>query len=405
MHEQIDTDADETRPTQPIRSDPMKLSIPLHPTLTQPAPREAAPTLLVFLRDPGLRIQVKTLLERAYTLIPAADVTALGQTLRTTPVAAVLMDFNAAVVRALRSRYSRADLPILVLSPGAGSAAVVEALDTGANDCLTDMPEPEVFRARVSAQVAIQRRQTAQRQVIQHLRKAYDTKDRCLRIAIHDLKNPLNNLRLASYFLRTTVPDDPATGEALRAIDESILGMSDLITTYLETASLEQGKTELNLEAVDLDTTFWAVMAQHQTVADRKQVTLRLGAIDGTVQADRGRLMQIIGNLVSNAIKYSDPGGMVTLSSQVNGDHARIQVADEGPGIPNDERAVLFEPFSKLSPRPTAGESSTGLGLWIVSELAKLHHGRAGVDCPPSGGSIFWVDLPTAPTPAASAAS
>ncbi len=383
----------------------MTLSIPLHSTLIQPAPRQPAPALLVFLRDPQLRIQVKTLLERAYTLIPAADVTALGHALKTTPVAAVLMDFNAVVLRALRSRYSRADLPIVVLSPAASSAAVVEALDTGANDCLTSLPEPEVFRARISAQVAIQRRQTVQRQVIQRLRKAYDTKDRCLRIAIHDLKNPLNNIRLASYFLRTTVPDDPAVDEALRAIDESILGMDDLIIAYLETASLEQGKTELNLEPVDLDSTFWAVMAQHQPAADRKQVTLRLGAIDGVVQADRSRLIQILGNLVSNAIKYSDPGGTVTLSSQVNRDHARLQVADQGPGIPDDERAALFEPFSKLSPRPTAGESSTGLGLWIVSELAKLHQGRAGVECPPSGGSIFWVDLPIAPTSAASAAS
>ncbi len=405
MNKEIDSDIGETRLTQPTRSNPMTLSIPLRPTSTQPAPRPAKPTLLVFVRDPALRLQVKTLLERFYTLIPAADVTALGRALKTTPVAAVLMDFNAAVVRALRSRYSRADLPILVLSPGANSAAVVEALNTGANDCLTDILEPDVFQARIAAQVAIQRRQAAQRQVIQRLRKAYDTKDRCLRIAIHDLKNPLNNLRLASYFLRTTVPDDPATAEALRAIDESIVGMSDLITAYLETASLEQGKTELNLETVDLDTTFWAVMAQHQSAADRKQVTLRLGATDGVVQADRGRLMQIIGNLVSNAVKYSDPGGTVTLSSRVNGGYARIQVSDEGPGIPEDEREALFEPFSKLSPRPTAGESSTGLGLWIVSELAKLHQGRAGVDCPPSGGSIFWVDLPAAPAEEASAAS
>ncbi|NJL57929.1 ATP-binding protein, partial [bacterium] len=72
----------------------------------------------------------------------------------------------------------------------------------------------------------------------------------------------------------------------------------------------------------------------------------------------------------------------------------RINVADQGPGIPPKERHLLFTEFGKLTPRPTGQESSTGLGLWIVKSLVELMNGSVGVECPPDGGSIFWVELP-----------
>src|SRR5262249_25620667 len=112
--------------------------------------------------------------------------------------------------------------------------------------------------------------------------------------------------------------------------------------------------------------------------------------------ADYDRLVQILNNLVSNAIKFSTPDSTVTVSAERRDKAVRIRVADQGPGIPADERADLFKPFSKLSPRPTAGESSSGLGLWIVKEMATLQKGTVGVDCPADGGSIFWVELPLA---------
>jgi len=106
------------------------------------------------------------------------------------------------------------------------------------------------------------------------------------------------------------------------------------------------------------------------------------------------RLHQIISNLVSNAVKYSPEGRVVTVSAELHNGNVRINVADEGPGIPEAERENLFEPFGKLSTKPTGGESSSGLGLWIVRELVALHHGKLGVESPADGGSIFWVELP-----------
>ncbi|MEP7290138.1 MAG: ATP-binding protein, partial [Chloroflexota bacterium] len=114
------------------------------------------------------------------------------------------------------------------------------------------------------------------------------------------------------------------------------------------------------------------------------------------VMADQRLLRQVVGNLVSNAIKFSPPGTQTCLWADVVNDRVRIYVADGGPGIPPEERGKLFTMFSKLSTRPTGGETSTGLGLWIVKELIQLQGGRVGIDQPADGGSAFWVELPAA---------
>src|SRR5690606_35087449 len=136
------------------------------------------------------------------------------------------------------------------------------------------------------------------------------------------------------------------------------------------------------------------VVAIYTIPAQKKDIRFDAADLPGMVLADRARFNQVLNNLVSNAIKYSPPHSTVTLWSEIHSGIVRTHVADQGEGIPADERQKLFTEFGKLSTRPTAGESSTGLGLWIVKHLVSLQDGAVGVDCPPEGGSIFWVDLP-----------
>ncbi len=143
-----------------------------------------------------------------------------------------------------------------------------------------------------------------------------------------------------------------------------------------------------------METILWDVIARYSVTANRKNIALLLGESEGFALADSARLSQIISNLVSNAIKYSPQSGMITVSSSVIEERVKISVADEGPGVAPEERARLFQPFGKLSSRPTGGENSTGLGLWIVKELTRMHGGRAGADFPDEGGAIFWIEIP-----------
>jgi signal transduction histidine kinase len=135
-------------------------------------------------------------------------------------------------------------------------------------------------------------------------------------------------------------------------------------------------------------------VSQYALTASEKGIALDSLPTDARVCADIERLSQALANLVSNALKYSPPGATVTLWAENVYDRVRVCVADQGPGIPAGERNRLFTQFGKLSTRPTKGESSTGLGLWIVKHLIQLQNGTVGVECPAEGGSIFWVELP-----------
>lgn len=298
------------------------------------------------------------------------------------------------VLKMMRSDPETAHIPVVVLSAMSRGKDVVAALQAGANDYVTKPFDIEVVRMRIHNQIRMKELMDERAATITYLRDSVDVKDRFLRIATHDLKNPLNNIRMAQYYLRSQVGHQPEAAEALGIIAETVDTMTQLIEDFLDTAAIQSGKPGLNPDIVPVENILWEVFSHFEASARRKQITLMMGDVSGLVYADPTRLHQIISNLVSNAIKYSPAGRVVTVAAEQYNGTVRISVADEGPGIPEAERGKLFEPFGKLSTKPTGGESSSGLGLWIVRELVALHHGQLGVDCPPDGGSIFWVELP-----------
>lgn len=300
------------------------------------------------------------------------------------------------VLEAIRQMPDGANLPVIMISALAQSQDVIRGLQLGANDYITKPFDIDVVRARVEHQLNIKQALDERQAVITYLKDAHEMKDHFLRIATHDLKSPLNNILLAQYYLRELVGEDPQVARALDAIEETVNWMNSLVEDFLDTSMLKSGSAELQLEAVPAEDVIWDVVDQYSASANRKDITLLFGATEGIALADHNRLTQILANLISNAIKYSPPNRFVTVSSVVHGDRVRFNVADEGPGISAEEQKRLFKAFGKLSTRPTAGESSSGLGLWIVKELVELQNGKVGVDCPADGGSIFWFELPQA---------
>ncbi|MBI1277745.1 MAG: hypothetical protein GC179_06420 [Anaerolineaceae bacterium] len=306
----------------------------------------------------------------------------------------VIIDGDLEQLKSIRANTAVIDLPILMMSSPCEAGLQVQAFDLGVNDVVV-MPLPvDVLKARIRRLVKAKQRIDEKQQVISFLKTAYEKKDRFLQIVTHDLKNPVNNVRLAHYFLQTEISDTPANKEALTTIEMAINTMNDLITNFLDTAALEKGKTHLNLEPVVMEDLIWEVISRYSETANTKNITLLMGETEGEVMADPNRFMQVMSNLVSNAIKFSPNDRFVTIASTETAGRVRLTVTDEGPGIPTHEQSALFEPFSKLSPRPTNGESSTGLGLSIVKELVLLHNGKVGLDSEENNGCTFWVELP-----------
>lgn len=362
----------------------------------------ALPHILIVDDDPTSQALLTRILSGHYRLSYASSgVEALRQ-IEAQPFDLMMLDImmgqmsGLEVLAALRRRPDTVYLPVMLVSALASDADIAYGLNNGANDYITKPFNVHVLRARVQNQINMKRLLDERQQAINYLRDAHEIKDRMLRIATHDLKNPLNNISLAQYYLRSIVGNDPAAIESLDTIEDTVNIINDLVEDFLDSSALESGRTELELESVEMEGALWEVIARYNVTASRKNINLLLGDIEGHALADRARLSQIISNLVSNAIKYSPPGSLVTVSSLLKDNFVRISVADEGPGISPPERSKLFQPFSKLSNRPTAGESSTGLGLWIVKELTQMHEGAVGADFPPGGGSVFWVEIPAA---------
>ncbi|MBI1258788.1 MAG: response regulator [Chloroflexi bacterium] len=300
------------------------------------------------------------------------------------------------VLKAIRENPLTAELPVILISARMDENDIVEGLTIGANDYITKPFRLAELRARVRTQVMLKHLQDERRQTIDELRTAHEMKDRFFRIASHDMKGPLSNLRLVHYLVRKRVDEDPQAMELLNTADANLDNMQNVINEFLDMAALQSGKIDLRMEEVPVEAVLNDVLRQYHLNALKKDIEVATH-IGGVVYADMARFGQALGNLVSNALKYSPRQTTITIWTEMNGERVRLCVSDQGPGIPEDERDRLFTQFGKLSTRPTDGESSTGLGLWIAKHLTTLQGGEIGVESPDEGGSIFWIELPAVP--------
>ncbi len=361
---------------------------------------DSRPVILAVDDEPRNLLLVQRLLGSAYRVVCSPNGETALAILGQTRVDLVLLDImmpemdGYQVIQRMRQEMGLTDVPVILISALADAHDVAAGLSAGANDYITKPFDVDVMLARVQTQVALKQMQDERKAVIANLEAAQEMRDRLLRIASHDLKGPLTNIVMLSALFRRFEARVPEAGELLDALDESVESMRTVIEDFLDTAAMHARQIAIKLEAVSLDKVLHSLMTLYQPQAAKKDI--RIEAADGTavIQADAARFQQALGNLISNAVKYSPLHTTVRVWSEANGETVTVAVADQGPGIPEAERPRLFTPFGKLSPRPTAGEHSTGLGLWIVKHLIQLQGGEVGVECPAEGGSVFWIRMP-----------
>jgi PAS domain S-box-containing protein len=175
--------------------------------------------------------------------------------------------------------------------------------------------------------------------------------------------------------------------------------LTEIVNDLLLASQLDAGTLDLQIERCDARELTEAVIDAARTYLP-ENVTLDLEApADGlpAVAADEGELRQVLANLVDNAIKYSPDGGAIRVRLEPRAAHVRFEVADEGLGVPPAERTRIFEKFYRLDPHMTRGIGGTGLGLYISRELVKRVKGRIWVEPNGDHGSVFYVEIPTAP--------
>jgi len=233
---------------------------------------------------------------------------------------------------------------------------------------------------------------------------ANEAKSRFLATVSHEFRTPLNGILGMVDLLGDTGLDPEQTTyvRALRTSGEALLGLVDGI---LDFAKVEAGKVELAKEPFDLGQLVETVSELMAPRAQAKGIELAAHLapdLPTHFVGDRDRLRQILLNLVGNAIKFTESGG-VGITIGRSGGLLSLGVADTGPGIPEDRRQAIFEEFEQVDGSTQGRQEGTGLGLAIVRRLATLMGGSVGVENRPEGGALFEVLLPLAAAPGAAA--
>jgi len=161
----------------------------------------------------------------------------------------------------------------------------------------------------------------------------------------------------------------------------------------LDVEKLESGAWDMRFEEKSILHTIEIAADSLLALADKKRVEVDLPCTDEKVSADHERLTQVISNLVSNAIKFSPEGGRVIVSHEIADGCLLVRVSDNGPGILEEERTVIFDRF-RQSKRDRDKKTGSGLGLAICAAIIKEHGGTIGVDSNNGNGSTFWFRIP-----------
>ncbi|PPK72425.1 PAS domain S-box-containing protein [Methylobacter tundripaludum] len=214
----------------------------------------------------------------------------------------------------------------------------------------------------------------------------------------HELRTPLNAIVGFAQMLEMEIPG-PMTPPQKEAIGHVLNGgrhLLELINEILDLARIESGRLDLSIEAVPLAPLIDEVVALLQPAAAARGIVIRQSCTDELhTRADRSRVRQILLNLLTNAVKYNYEGGNVMCSCVAIENTVRITVVDTGPGIAEELRSDLFQPFQRLGAEKTNIEG-TGIGLAICKNLVEALDGRIGFDSHLGVGSCFWLELPLA---------
>ena len=229
------------------------------------------------------------------------------------------------------------------------------------------------------------------------LQETVEEKSKLLGVAAHDLKNPLFGIRALSEVLLERGEFDDRTRRKLNLIRESADETLRLINDLLASAAAS-AQAQAHVEMIDAGALAEWVAHSFAPQADRKgqHLACEVPPTPCIVEADKRKLREAMNNLISNAIKYSPHGASIDVSVERSGETVRFRVADEGPGLSEEDQQRLFAPFQRLTPEPTGDEGSSGLGLYIVKQVAELHGGDVDVESAVGVGSTFTLVIPLA---------
>ncbi|HZX73847.1 MAG TPA: HAMP domain-containing sensor histidine kinase [Cyclobacteriaceae bacterium] len=220
-------------------------------------------------------------------------------------------------------------------------------------------------------------------------------KQQIVSVVSHDLKGPFNRIFALVQLMSASVDNlTEDQKEYMGKIHQIVSDGLSMIRNLLDNRRLEDHEIELTPKALNLSAFISTFIKNYRTLAEKKKIQIHAVIPEGIgIEVDKSYLMRIIENLLSNAVKFSSPDSNVYVTLADRNDEVELAVADEGPGLSDEDQKKLFQKYQRLTPKPTGGESTTGLGLFIVKTIIEKMDGAVRCESEQGKGSKFIVTL------------
>ena len=310
------------------------------------------------------------------------------------------------VLTSLAGQPAWSDLPVVLLcQSGPQTPAVSGLLKAFSNVTLLDRPtSARTLVSTVQAALRGRLRQYQTRDQLEalriaeeNLRNADRSKDEFLAMLAHELRNPLSPIRNAGELLSRMLPENSQAQTIAAIIKRQSTHLSRMVDDLLDVARITQGRIELQQEPVNLTSVISQALESVEPLMrdHHHRVFVAVGYSPVYVQGDHARLVQCLANILTNAGKYTDPGGEIRLEMRIDGGEVAVAITDNGVGIPAELLPRIFDLFVQSNRSLDRSQGGLGIGLSVVRRLIEMHHGRVNAASDgPGRGSRFELVLP-----------
>jgi signal transduction histidine kinase len=355
-------------------------------------------SVLVVDDEPLNRALMRAALGGACNVLEAESGPQALEILEREPVDLVLLDImmpkmdGYEVCRRVKGKPGEGFLPVVLVSALGEQADRNRGLEAGADDFLSKPFDRRELLLRTKAFLRLREQDRLIRKQLADLARLQTAKDDLVALIVHDLRSPLAGVVAYLQLLQDEVTGRAASDVkmALQSADAALARLEEALQVRL----LEEGRMAVRREPVALGDIVTETTTPMEAVARRKGVLFEQ-RVEGepTARIDGKLVRRSIENLLSNALKYTPKGGDVSIQVRNDQSEVQIEVADRGPGIPDDLKGSLFEKFGSVEAKKGLARKGFGLGLYLVKLVAQGHGGAVSVSDRPGGGSVFRMTL------------
>jgi len=301
------------------------------------------------------------------------------------------------VLRELRKRKTACPVPVLLITSGGSGQEWPDCLLYDHVDFIIRPFRPRELITRLQRQLLLLQAERTIRRQNEKLKKTLEARDKLYSVIAHDLRAPIGTIKMINASVERLKGriGDPEVVRFFEMINETTEEAFNLLENLLRWSRTQNGRTRVYAGVFNLQVVIRQVLSLFATIARAKDITLENKAAPGvTVYADEDMIKTVLRNLISNAVKFTYPGGLVEVEAAAEGEVVRVTVRDNGKGISKEIRQRLLKPNEYITTYGTHNEKGSGIGLALCRDFVRLNKGEFGFRSQEGVGTEFYFTLP-----------